>query len=77
LTYGKWHALTRNKKGGNDAGLSGILDSCVYKFSLIAGDKCSRELDKANEVIESEDFHAKVDDLLDLAKTKLSDDGDM
>jgi len=49
--------------GGNDALLSDILNECVFQWFSDADpitSKCNDQLDKAQAVIDSSDFHSKL-----------------
>lgn len=63
-----------------------LLNGCVYRFwGKIAGDsgwfktppKCDEKLEEVNTSLKNGDFDQKLDDLLDTAQGKLSDNGNM
>ncbi|KAH0017849.1 hypothetical protein KCU78_g7397, partial [Aureobasidium melanogenum] len=61
--------------GGNDAGLSSIVNACVYTYKAQLSGDCTASLDKAQSTIESAGFASKLDELLSIAKSKLADNG--
>lgn len=63
--------------GGNDAGLSNIINDCVYTYKARFSGDCTASLEKAQVIMESEEFASKLDELLGIAKSKLADNGTM
>lgn len=63
--------------GGNDAGLSRIINDCVYTWRAMFSGDCNNSLDKAQSVMESDKFTSNLDTLLDTAKSKLASNGTM
>jgi lysophospholipase L1-like esterase len=63
--------------GGNDAGLSSIIQDCIYKFFPFGTAGCIASLEKSQSTMESDQFASKLDELLNMAKSKLADNGTM
>jgi len=63
--------------GGNDAGLTDIINDCVYTYKAALSGDCTASLEKAQSIMESDEFASKLDELLSIAKSKLADNGTM
>ncbi|OQO09623.1 hypothetical protein B0A48_05025 [Cryoendolithus antarcticus] len=64
--------------GINDAFFADILDHCVFGWTADHGmgnSPCSDQLSKSQSVVDSADFHSKLDTLISSAKAKLKSDG--
>lgn len=63
--------------GGNDAGLVDVLNDCVYRFKGPFSGACDTTLTNVQNTIAGSDLDAKLDGLINAAKSKLSPRGTM
>lgn len=61
--------------GGNDVGLVDILNHCIFQWNPSFFSSCDSYLTKAQKTIDSDDYAKNFDNLLNVAKAKLTADG--
>lgn len=71
----KSQQLITVSSGGNDVGLVDILNHCIFQWNPSIFSSCSFYLTQAQTTIDSDDYAKSLDDLLNTAKAKLTDDG--
>ncbi|KZF21133.1 SGNH hydrolase [Xylona heveae TC161] len=61
--------------GGNDAGFAHVLNGCIYQWTYGTQKTCDKNIQQASDTLNSAQFSESIDNLISLAKKKLSPDG--